>query len=132
MYLMIRHKHLAQQLKSFPPLGKRCDVLLVDGPHSALRVKYDLLSLRTASARDNRAVVDDTNIGAGKAVQFLHRVKALEVLESYGVFPKFSQHNPTKWQWGYAVVRLNASDTRVAGRLGRAELGADEVPGKLE
>ena len=104
--------------------SNRCDLLLVDGDHSAKGAKTDLVNLRPASTDGAPVVVDDVNLNEGHAsgpMQALHSMSAsgtLSIIEEYGPYNSSTPQNPCTagvrhaWNcfpWGFVVASYNTA-----------------------
>lgn len=95
--------------------NNRCDMLLVDGDHSAKGAMLDLINLRPAATEGARVVVDDVAIGSGP-LQALNNMSAsgsLSILEEWGPYQASHPLNPCTagvrhaWNcvpWGFVVA----------------------------
>ena len=87
--------------------GNRCQLMFVDGAHTRLMTRTDLLSFEPVAANASHVVVDDISImnGPGQALEDMVAMKRLQISEIWGPFPKFSLYNPTMWSKGFAVAQ---------------------------
>lgn len=107
---------------------RRCDMLFVDGDHSAKGARIDMVNMRQAAAPGAIAIADDINSDPGLALEALAKDGQIEVVESYGPFEAPSPHNPCMRTnkrgpycsaWGFAVYTY-PNATASQGRLARS------------
>lgn len=110
--------HEGYSYMTLPPYVQRasvkCDLLLVDGGHTAGAARRDLQLLRQVAAPGALIVVDDINADPGQALARLQSQKMLRIQEAY-YFGKKTEHNPCQRKpkgkifpckdWGFAIAK---------------------------
>lgn len=94
-------------VEEFRSNNSRCDLMLVDGGHSTHAARSDMKALRPVAAAKSRVVLDDIQINPGKVLRSMASRGAMEIIETYGPYPKHSKINPTRWVWGFSVATYN-------------------------
>ena len=99
----------------------RCDVLFVDGEHTAQGACIDTFHARGLAASDNAIVVMDDVIAGSGPNMVLHEfmtMSRLTLLERYGPYSPSSRHSPCQRTsrygdlcggWGFIIARYNQS-----------------------
>ena len=116
-------------VSNLPHADWTCDLILVDGGHTAAAVRSDLRNLHALAGRDTKVVIDDIAMsGPGSVLNHLNSTGVLIIDELYGPFVGGHAHNPcmrapdsdaTRGRkrppsgehslcpdWGFAIVRF--------------------------
>jgi len=95
-----------------------CDILLVDGDHTAAGASADLHNLRAVASPSAVVIVDDTAVGPGLALKQLERAGAMHIKEAYGPWDPPSPFNrclrtynrgPMCLPWGFSIAEYVTS-----------------------
>lgn len=103
-------------VKRFRREGRTCDLILVDGGHSARAARSDITMLAPLANARTKLIVDDigVNPGPGSVLKKLNETGKLVIEELYGPYEKDTMHNP-------CMRRARDDDTR-APKLSDANL----------